>query len=1133
MSKLIAIFLVLLTSLGANAQVQMNGTVTFSGTFTFMPNPSVGPAFSHGTGSYFGSVTVTITCPGSQQATYTLDGSQPTIASTLYTAPLVFTSTTTLSSVCSNLQVHDTNTQTSVGNIPVTGIGYKCVTPNAQTFPSGQVCANGGGVSGQPTNVTLGFGTTQTIVETGPSAQVLIPYQGHPCDTCTYFAEDKYVEPTVGAGSIAENEMDTYVYNGTYNRNMQFGLQCDQHSGSNQWQYDNVGGAGWQNTGVHDSCPWPLGVYTHVGWTTHIIIPDTSGANGKGMNYYDDLIVNGTTYHINKSAPSSSTTFSAMVANQDQIGSTASATTAGRNIQKNTVAASIGPPSAVATATYTLLSGGAATPILIPNNYVVGNKALTAPSPVLAFGKQQASTSSPAIPISISNPSNAQYCTSFGIGCGSGNVTVTSMVVSGANASDFAVTGSCGLIASGSDCEPTVTFTPTGASNESATLTVNYSGATTASQTMSLTGTNASTVALSATASPTALSGTTNYQVSTNITAASTNYTLAAAGVDVNLNGHTLTYANASSPSIGTLATYTVNGNSSVSITTANMSVPFTSGQKVAFSVSAGPKFLNGAAYTVQASPAPTATSFTVNYVLGSGSGSATGTVSPSAQVNEFQTNGFNAGLFVRNGTLASGASGNSYAAGHPQSSIIGYVGTDNMASGITIQNTKFNYNIQFANAVEDNNGFLVFHDNLINDSAVGTCASIGCRNQLFATPVYQFNVSTRPSGSSQYYNNFVNGGPQGGLDAAAPGTVVSYNTINPGNVTGNNTNDFAIYAWGTADQVFANAICTPLAANCNTRGIQISGAQTPSITGVNVYNNIIGAYETPTNAEYGGCQTGGAYGLQFDDNPIGPNTAYNNYVVASAKACSGGALRITDSEYLTNQSHNNTFIASRLTGATACVRNPDNAPQPGCANASEWDGPTAFTSLSDTYTGDTCDVLLDISGASGIVIQSPIFNKGSNPSNFHTFCAENGTVSQGGGPVTNFHVIDATFNTGTTSTDTDFPVFNVGNQGDVSLYIDWTQTMTVKKASGPAAVGAVVTWTDTLANTYTCTTNASGICPVILNQYRNNNDTVANQHENHNPYSLSIPLSGCTTFNQTAVTISAASSRNITLSGC
>jgi hypothetical protein len=1000
-----------------------------------------------------------MTCAGSEQATYTTDGSTPNIASTLYSTPLTFSSvgTTTLEAVGSVLVAHNANTQTSLGNIGGTGIGYKCNTQNTQTYGS-LTCTAAGGVTGQPTNVTLTAGSTMNYTQTSSgSAQSLIPYfgtaTGGSIDTCTYFAQDKYIE-AIGT-TIANNEVDGQIYNNTYGISHTMGWQANQ-SGTNsgKWQIDANGGTGWVTTDCTTAIPISTSAYTHIAITGHWINGDT-GCTGNGCFYYDHQTVNGTDCDLSYlgGQPQGTTSDRSLMANQDQLDSTSAGGTIGRNIQNNTVACSVGPPSTVTTGVYTITAGGAATPILEPNNYVTGNNALAAPSPVLAFGKQGTSTSSPAIPISISNPSNAAYCTTLGIGCGTGSVTVTSMTITGTNAGDFTLAGTCTTIASGSDCEPTITFKPTAAANtaETATLTVNMTGATTSSQTMGLTGTSATTTALSTTSNPTALSGSTNYQVAAPITAAGTNFTIGSSGTDVNLDGQTITYGNTSTAS----------------------------------------------------------------------------------QVNQFAASNYNAGITLHNGTFTYGAGTNTKGAGHPQSSGFGYTSSFNMASGITVFNTTFNYNIQFANAVEDNNGFLVFHDNQVNDSAVGTCASIACRNQLFGTPIYQENVSTRPSGSSQYYNNYLNGGPQGGLDGAAPGTIISYNTINPGNVSGNNTNDFAIYAWGQADQVYDNVICTPLAANCNTRGIQISAAQSPGETGVDVYNNIVGAYETPTNSEYGGCQVGGAYGLQFDDNPVGPNTAYSNYVVAYAKACSGGALRITDSEYLTNESHDNTFIASRLSGATACVRHPDNAPQPGCANASEWDGPTGFTSLNDNYTGDTCDVLLDISGASGIVIQSPIFNKGPNPSDFHTFCAENGTTSQGGGPVTNFHVIDPTFNAGTSATDTDFPQYNVGNQGDVSLYIDWTQTMGVEKVSGPAAVGAVVTWTDALSNNYTCTTVTGGTCSVPLTQYRDNNDTAANQVENRNPYSLSVTLSGCTTYTASGITISATAARPITLSGC
>lgn len=701
---------------------------------------------------------------------------------------------------------------------------------------------------------------------------------------------------------------------------------------------------------------------------------------------------------------------------------------------------------------------GSATPILVPNIGATGDNALAEPSPVLAFGKQGTNTSSMALPISISNCSNAPYEAVFGICGGAGSLTVTGMTISGTNASDFALTGSCGAIASGSDCEPTITFTPTAAAgtNETATLTVSYSGAAVSTQTMSLTGTSATVTTLSTSSCPTTLSGATNYQLVANISCAGSAFTLGGSSTDINLNGYTVTY----------------------------------------------------------------------------------GTGSQSTQIFAFglASGNFSGEPVIHNGTITKGSGTNSFSTGsYPGSSEIGSpTGAGWGSNGSQFFNLTFNLNFQYANAIDmGQGGNFIAHDNIFNDTAVGTCASVGCRSSLQSALIVQFNSSTDTTGTTQLYNNTVNGGPQGGFMTTAPSAVMSYNTINPGNTTGTNTNNFALNCWGKDCVVAYNSVMTPLTSISNARGITINASSVSSLTGADVYDNISNAYGTANNSEYGGCGAGGTYAFQIDDNPVGPNTVQDNAFTATANPCGAGALRVTDSEYLTNESENNTYIATRQSGAGTCSRAPDQGPQAGCANASEWDGPTGFTSLDDTFTGDSCDVLLDVSGASGIVIQSPVFNQGSNPSDFHTFCAENGTVSEGGGPVTNFHVIDATFNTGTTSTDTDFPQYNVDNQGDVSLYIDWTQTMQVNKASGPAASGAVVTWTDTLSNTYTCTTNSGGQCSVALTQYRNNNDTAANQHENRNPYSLSVPFSGCTTYSASGITISATGSRTVTLSGC
>jgi hypothetical protein len=785
--------------------------------------------------------------------------------------------------------------------------------------------------------------------------------------------------------------------------------------------------------------------------------------------------------------------------------------------------------SAVASASYTIASGTVATPLLVPNAWIptisTANYSVAAPSPTLVFGEQGTGTSSPAVPISISNVSNSQYCTTLGIGCGSGTLTVSSMTVTGTNASDFVVTGSCATIASGSDCEPTIRFTPTASAgtDETATLTVSYSGASVSSQTMSLTGTSTAETTIASVPVSTNFTDLAIGTTDTQVTSAANPFTSADVGKTLLIQGGT-----GFTKGVYTISSVT-SGVATLSAAAGTASSTGGIGQ-IALALAAGNYQLTSSITCGQSCFLLTGSPVDINldgYTL------TYGNTSSAAQINDIMSATYNLALTVHGGVLASGAGTNTFGAAHSQSSVIGYTASYSMAGGINIFNLDFEYNIQYANAVEDNNGNMIAHDIMIHDTAVGTCASVACRGQLEATPFYQENVSTQASGGTQYYNITQNGGPQGGLQAAAPGALFHHNYLNPGNASGNNTNDFALYCWGQACNIHHNVVMIPVTSSTNGRGLQISAAQTSGLTGANVHNNLLNTYETPTNSEYSGCQVGGAYGLQFDDNPVGPNTAQNNTVYATGKVCSAEGLRMTDTEYTTNVSQNSTYIGTRASGAGTCTRAIDQGPEPGCAYASVLDGPTGFTSINDVFTGDSGDVLFDVSGGSGVTYQSPTFNKGANPSLFNTFAARNGTTSEGGGPVSNVHFVDSIFNTGTSATDTDVPVYNTGNMGAVSFYIDWTQTMTVLKASGPAASGAVVTWTDTLANTYTCTTNGSGVCSVALTQYRANNDTSSNAEENRNPYSLSVPFSGCTTYTQSGITISATGALSVVLSGC
>ncbi len=125
-----------------------------------------------------------------------------------------------------------------------------------------------------------------------------------------------------------------------------------------------------------------------------------------------------------------------------------------------------------------------------------GTGANTAPvaslSPTsLAFGNQPVGANSAAQTVTLTNTGNAA-------------LSITSLTLTGTNASDFAQTNTCGSsVAAGGNCTISVTFTPAASGTRTATLSIadNASGSP---QTVSLTGTGAS-AALGASLSPTSL----------------------------------------------------------------------------------------------------------------------------------------------------------------------------------------------------------------------------------------------------------------------------------------------------------------------------------------------------------------------------------------------------------------------------------------------------------------------------------------------------------------------------------------------------------------------------------------------------------------------------------------------------
>jgi two-component sensor histidine kinase len=117
-----------------------------------------------------------------------------------------------------------------------------------------------------------------------------------------------------------------------------------------------------------------------------------------------------------------------------------------------------------------------------------GTAALVSLSPTsLAFGNQPVGTTSAAQSLTLSNTGNAA-------------LSITSLALTGSNASDFAQTNTCGSsVAGGANCTISVTFTPSGSGSRTASVSItdNASGSP---QTVSLSGTGtAALVSLSPT----------------------------------------------------------------------------------------------------------------------------------------------------------------------------------------------------------------------------------------------------------------------------------------------------------------------------------------------------------------------------------------------------------------------------------------------------------------------------------------------------------------------------------------------------------------------------------------------------------------------------------------------------------
>jgi len=337
-ATLCAAFL-LLTGLAALAQSESNPGAA--------PAPSNGQppsaiTFSPAPGSFDHPVTVTIHCPHGLRCFYTTDGSPPNIASTEYTRPIPVSATETLNVIAVRIGQAFQDTGAS-------SRGWKCINPGGGES-DGVSCGAGAGVgSQQPSAWDWHFGepmteSLSTTASSGETQQLFI-FGGPGCYDCTLLAQDKIIQPSADMRSIANNEMDAYLYDPIDQKEMMCGLQCNQQHRWLQWQVDSGAGTGWKDTGIRTGCPLSTTSPTHVSLTCHRVPGDT-GCGGRGCVYYDDLCVNGSCSALNISQPLKNNPgrYKAMGI-QDQIDLTntrtsgADPTTAMRSVWNNNVSA--------------------------------------------------------------------------------------------------------------------------------------------------------------------------------------------------------------------------------------------------------------------------------------------------------------------------------------------------------------------------------------------------------------------------------------------------------------------------------------------------------------------------------------------------------------------------------------------------------------------------------------------------------------------------------------------------------------------------------------------------------------------------------------------------------------------------
>ena len=475
-------------------------------------------------------------------------------------------------------------------------------------------------------------------------------------------------------------------------------------------------------------------------------------------------------------------------------------------------------------------------------------------------------------------------------------------------------------------------------------------------------------------------------------------------------------------------------------------------------------------------------------------------------------------------------------------------------ALGPTVTGVTFTWSADNSFAIETNYGGApvaggaVLTSNTFNNNKTTSCSMVGCRDELQGTSVI-IGHAEETTVPADLESNQCFGGPQGCMMVDALNSTFNNNgQVNPGAPGTSLSNDFAIYAWACGQQVTNNKIGTnPPTGNQATRGISIDevefGSGSPGCAGTyNVSSNFVSVIANNHNAEYSGCAPTGTYGIQVDDGGENANIQLNT-VNAFSNVCPSIALRITelgDGIVSGGTGLENTYSAHLMAGAS--VTPGGDTPVAAVAFDSSSSG-EPFNSIGDTFLGDGESVYVDSDGCGPAYFDSPTLGSGTNATNYYTFYFYNNSGGSGAA-CTQLYFSDPTF-TGSASETSTF--MQVGNNAPYDLakyFIQYTYSGQVKGAvSGSPIIGAsasVVGHTGTTECTTTTDSGGNFSCtgpgfPGALGKLDMSNSATATLiNTTHNPHTLTITKSGCTTFTNSSLNITAKSTGNaITLGGC